>query len=132
MIQQIDYQCRTIAYIISGNLPLPDKTTFITPDECGQQVGYIVCKENQIINRHFHNAITREVVGTTEVLYILSGRCFVDFYDDTQNHIATHELKKGDLLIIVAGGHGFRMIENTVMLEIKQGPYCGLHERERF
>lgn len=133
MMQQIDYQCKTLAYIVPGENTLPDKTTFLTPEECNQQVGYIVYPEGGEVPKHFHHPIKRELVGTTEVLYILEGRCFVDFYDDTQHHIATHELKKGDLLIIVAGGHGFRMVEHTVMLEVKQGPYPGpIKEKERF
>jgi len=35
-------------------------------------------------------------------------------------------------MLMVTGGHGFRMLENTVFLEVKQGPYTGLEEKERF
>lgn len=131
MYQQVDYKCRTLAYIVP-KAPLPNKTTFITSDEVGQQVGYIVYPAGGEVPRHFHNPVKRELTGTTEVLLILKGKCYVDFYDDDKTLIASRELKEGDLIIIVAGGHGFRMEEDTVMLEVKQGPYSGVAEKERF
>ncbi len=131
MFQQIDYQCKVLAYVVRYG-KLPDETIFITPDECNQQVGYIVREGGDEVPRHVHKQIKREIIGTTEVLYIMSGRCEVDFYDDNLNKVATHLLETGDLIVIVAGGHGFRMLEKTVMLEVKQGPYPGLVEKERF
>ena len=46
--------------------------------------------------------------------------------------VATRELLPGDIMLMVGGGHGFRMLEDTVLLEVKQGPYTGLDEKERF
>ncbi len=131
MYQQIDYQCKTLAYIVP-KAPLPDKTTFVTSEECNQQVGYIVYPAGGEVPKHFHNPIKRETVGTAEVLLMLKGKCYVDFYDDNKTKIASRELNEGDLIIIIAGGHGFRMTEDTVMLEVKQGPYPGMSEKERF
>ncbi len=42
------------------------------------------------------------------------------------------ELAACDAVLSVTGGHGFRMIEDTVLFEIKQGPYGGMAEKERF
>jgi hypothetical protein len=33
---------------------------------------------------------------------------------------------------MVGGGHGFRIKEDTVLLEIKQGPYLGVDDKELF
>ncbi len=131
LFEIVDYQCKTLAYVIE-HAPLPDQTTFLTPDECNQQVGYVVHKAGYEIPRHMHNPLKREIVGTTEVLLIMKGRCRIEFYDDNKVLIGNRELKEGDLIIIVAGGHSFHMLEDTVMLEIKQGPYPGLIEKERF
>jgi len=60
------------------------------------------------------------------------GRCLMDIYNDGRELVATRELQAGDVMLIVGGGHGFRMLEDTVFLEIKQGPYTGLEEKERF
>ena len=35
-------------------------------------------------------------------------------------------------MLMIDGGHGFRMLEDTVFLEVKQGPYTGVDEKERF
>jgi hypothetical protein len=56
----------------------------------------------------------------------------MDVYDDDQRLVATHELVEGDVMVMVAGGHGFRMLEDTVLLEIKQGPYHPGADKERF
>jgi hypothetical protein len=51
---------------------------------------------------------------------------------ENQQILATRELRCGDIMLMVGGGHGFRMLEDTVFLEVKQGPYIGLDEKERF
>jgi uncharacterized protein YjlB len=79
-----------------------------------------------------HLPIERHVIGTTEVLIVERGRCEVDIYTQDRQVAATRELSAGDILIAVAGGHGFRVLEDTVLLEIKQGPYPGGAEKERF
>lgn len=66
------------------------------------------------------------------MLVVRSGRCQIDLYDRERRHVATRELGAGDVILIVGGGHGFRMLEDTVLLEVKQGPYTGLDEKERF
>jgi hypothetical protein len=55
-----------------------------------------------------------------------------DIYSDERELIASRELCEGDVILLVAGGHGFRMLQDTVLLEIKQGPYTGIEEKERF
>ena len=66
------------------------------------------------------------------MLLIKKGRCVVDFYNNDKQAIATRELREGDILLLVDGGHGFHILEDTVFVEIKQGPYTGLDEKERF
>ena len=34
--------------------------------------------------------------------------------------------------MLVAGGHGFEMLEPTEMIEVKQGPYSGDQDKSRF
>jgi hypothetical protein len=85
------------------------------------------------IPRHAHLPVERHLVGSTEVLVIQRGRCEVDVYTEDRRLVATRELRVGDILISVAGGHGFRVLEDLVLLEVKQGPYPGkLAEKELF
>ena len=111
---------------------LPNQTTFITPPEFKQQVGFVVYPAGGEIIRHTHRALERHLVGTSEVLIVKKGHCFIDIYNDAREMVATHELFPGDIVLMVSGGHGFRMLEDTIFLEIKQGPYTGLNEKECF
>lgn len=110
----------------------PNNTEFLTPPSFKQQVGFVVYPEGGEIRRHVHRPLERHLVGTSEVLVIQSGRCLIDIYNDARELVTTRELRTGDVMLMVGGGHGFRMLEKTVFLEIKQGPYTGLDEKELF
>jgi hypothetical protein len=76
--------------------------------------------------------ITRQVQGTNEVVMVRSGDCEVDIYDDRRVFVASRRLVKGDVILLLGGGHGFRMNEDTVLFEVKQGPYADGRDKERF
>jgi quercetin dioxygenase-like cupin family protein len=131
VIETIAVGDQILAYIAHGGPP-PDRTTFWTPGECNLQVGQVVYPAGGEIAKHIHLPIERRIIGTTEVLVVQRGRCEVDVYTEDQRLVTTRELQVGDILIAVSGGHGFRVLEDTVLLEIKQGPYPGGAEKERF
>jgi cupin fold WbuC family metalloprotein len=122
---------KPIAYFICANW-MPEKTEFLTPDDFGQQMGMIVYPSGSQIQPHLHLPVVREVHGTTECIVVRKGSCYVDFYNQNKKLLTTRELKKGDIVLLVSGAHGFRMIEDTVLFEIKQGPYLGTSDKERF
>ena len=122
---------QVLAYFIQASV-LPDETRFLTPSDCNLQVGQVVYPAGGEIARHMHLPLERHIVGTTEVLMVQRGRCVVDVYGEDRRIVATRELSVGDILIAVGGGHCFRVLEDTVLLEIKQGPYPGGAEKERF
>jgi len=131
MIETIVDDGVILAYIARGG-SAPLETTFLTPDDCNLQVGHVVYPAGGEIARHVHLPIERHLVGSTEVLLVQQGRCEVDVYTDDRRVVATCEIRAGDILIAIAGGHGFRVLEDTVLLEIKQGPYPGGAEKARF
>ena len=131
LIEHIKAGEQTLAIIIRNPYE-PDRTKFLTPPEYKQQVGYVVYPEGGEIARHTHRAIPRSMVGTSEVLVVHRGKCEVDFFDDDRQLVATRVLEVGDVMLMVGGGHGFRMLEATVFLELKQGPYLGVDEKELF
>lgn len=131
VIEHITWNGKPLCYIIRGELN-PEKTTFLTPLEFNLQVGYIVHPAGREIPRHVHRPIERKIWGTAEVLIVRKGGCEIDVYNDDRQVVATRELREGDLMIMVGGGHGFRMLEDTVLIEVKQGPYPGIEEKERF
>lgn len=105
---------------------------FFTPDAFSQQLGYMNRSKGFTIDPHVHNPIMREVILTQEVLFIKSGKVRVDFYDNKRVYIVSKILEGGDIILLAAGGHGFEMLEETEMIEVKQGPYCGDNDKSRF
>ena len=131
LIEKITWRDAPLAYIIRSKL-IPTQTTFLTPPEFKQQVGFVVYPAGGEIQRHVHRPLERHLIGTSEVLIVRRGRCDIDIYNNERELVATRELRQGDIMLMVDGGHGFRMLEDTVFLEVKQGPYTGLDEKERF
>ena len=131
MFERIPAEGPLLALLASGTDD-PSETTFPTPPELSLQVGFVVYPAGGEIARHDHRPLERSIVGTSEVIVVRSGRCEIDLYDQERRHVVTRELHAGDVILIVGGGHGFRMLEDTVLLEVKQGPYTGLDEKERF
>jgi hypothetical protein len=120
-----------LAYIIRAQTA-PSETTFLTPPELTLQVGFVAYRAGQEIPRHIHLPVERHIVGSMEVLLVRQGRCEVDIYTHAKQVVATRTLATGDVLVAVGGGHGFRVLEDLVLLEVKQGPYPGVAEKERF
>jgi mannose-6-phosphate isomerase-like protein (cupin superfamily) len=96
------------------------------------QVGAFCMARGQEIEPHVHRDYPRFPGRTTEVLVIQSGRIRVDFYSCEQAYIQSRELDAGDVIILFDGGHGFTILDDVRMLEIKQGPYAGELDKTRF
>ena len=131
LIERISSGSKPLAIIIRRQFT-PEHTTFLTQPDYEQQVGYIVYQAGGEILRHSHRPAIREIIGTPEVLVVKQGKCLIDIYDDEQTLVKTSELAKGDVMLMIGGGHGFRMLEDTVFLEVKQGPYLGDDEKILF
>jgi hypothetical protein len=112
--------------------PLPLKTEFPTPSNLNQQLGFIVYPKGGVVRRHAHRPVQRVINGTAEVLIVRAGECELDVYDDRKELVGTWVLKQGDIALLSECGHAFRMLEDTIMIEVKQGPYAGVDEKEFF
>lgn len=88
--------------------------------------------KGKVIDAHVHNIVHRNVVMTQEVLFIKKGKLRVDFYDDYEDYLESHILEAGDTILLVSGGHGFEIMEEVEMIEVKQGPYSGDLDKKRF
>lgn len=105
---------------------------FFTPNEFSQQLAYMQRPQGYIIAPHIHNPVRREVFFTKEVLVIKRGKVRVDFYDDGKNYLESMIVVTGDIILLAFGGHGFEMLEESEILEVKQGPYAGEMDKVRF
>ena len=109
-----------------------DGIKFFTPSEFSQQLAYMHHPEGKVIEPHVHNPVPREVRYTQEVLFIRKGRLRVDFYDESNAYLDSRELGAGDVILLCGGGHGFEVLEEVEMIEVKQGPYAGDADKTRF
>jgi hypothetical protein len=105
---------------------------FFTPDNLSQQLAFIRHPAGKMIDPHIHNPVSREVLYTQEVLLIKKGSLKVDFYDDSQRYLESRILRAGDVILLADGGHGFEVLEEIEMIEVKQGPYAGENDKTRF
>ncbi|AQR97002.1 hypothetical protein [Clostridium saccharoperbutylacetonicum] len=131
MIENI-YNENILLSIIIRNDFTKEGIEFFTPNEFSQQVASMNHKQGHLIEPHFHNKVVREVNYTQEVLIIRNGKLRVDFYDSKCNYLKSKILNAGDIIILVTGGHGFEVLEDLEMIEIKQGPYVGEEDKTRF
>lgn len=131
MIEQIVNNGKLLSIIIRASYEKKG-IQFFTPDDFSQQLAYMKRPKDYIIPPHVHNAVAREVQFTQEVLFIKSGRVRVDFYDDERAYLESAELRQGDVILLAYGGHGFEMLEESEMIEVKQGPYAGELDKVRF
>tara|TARA_B100000674_G_C37689264_1_gene845205 strand:- start:102 stop:515 length:414 start_codon:yes stop_codon:yes gene_type:complete len=105
---------------------------FFTPDEFPQQLGYMFHKKGHKVKPHMHNKVERKVSYTFEVLFIKSGKVRVDFYNSNKTFLKSDILNSGDVILLAFGAHGFEMLEDAEMIEVKQGPYAGDDDKTRF
>jgi mannose-6-phosphate isomerase-like protein (cupin superfamily) len=131
MLENINHDGRLLAIIIYSNYEA-EGIKFFTSDDFTQQLAYMNRPQGYVIKPHIHNSVKREVQFTKEVLFIKSGKVRVDFYDDQKNYLVSRIINKGDVILLAFGGHGFEMIEDSEIIEVKQGPYAGEADKIRF
>jgi len=130
-IERIIHDEVELSLILRKNF-MSDGIKFFTPESYSQQLGYMNRPKGYVIEPHVHNLVSREVLFTNEVLIIRSGKVKVDFYDDNQTFLCSRVLYEGDIILLIRGGHGFEMLEESEIVEIKQGPYTGELDKTRF
>jgi mannose-6-phosphate isomerase-like protein (cupin superfamily) len=130
-IERVISEDEILAVIVRKEYAQPG-VQFFTPGEFSQQLGYMQHPAGTSIQPHVHKAVQREVRYTQEVLFIRKGALRVDFYSRTQDYIESKILKAGDVILLASAGHGFEVLEDVEMFEVKQGPYAKDEDKVRF
>ena len=130
-VQYIKQGDALMAIIIGADFAEPG-IHFFTPGELSQQLAYMRHPAGKVIEPHVHNPVPREVQHTQEVLLIKRGKMRVDFYDEQQRYLQSRILQAGDVILLAVGGHGFEVLEEIEMIEVKQGPHAGELDKRRF
>ena len=132
MIEKVIHKNKLLALIVRGTYRKKKGITFFTPNESTQQFGYMKHKKRHIIKPHLHKKRITKILYTTEVILLLKGVLRVDFYNFNRKYLFSKILKQKDIIMLVHGGHGFKILKDVEMLEIKQGPYSLIKDKIKF
>ena len=122
--EEIKHQGKTIAIILRRDFSAA-ASRFFSPADFSQQFGFLVHPKGHIIPAHFHKKIQREIFLTQEVLLIKKGEIQVNLYSKEREFLTSRLLQAGDIIFLCSGGHAFTMLQDSEIVEIKQGPYSG-------
>ena len=131
MIKKISDGTEILAIIVTSQYKEPG-IHFFTPDDFSQQLAYMKHPKGKTIIPHVHNPVPRQIEYTQEILFIKSGKIRIDFYDMKKKYLESHILSQHDVILLIKGGHGFEVLEEIEMFEVKQGPYVGENDKTRF
>ena len=130
MIERIEFEGTEFAIILRSGFREPG-IHFFTPPHFSQQLGCMRHPAGHLIEPHVHNPVSRAVHFTQEALFLRRGRLRVDFYSEAGAYLESRELEAGDVILLIRGGHGFEVLEEIEMVEVKQGPYVGEADKTR-
>ena len=123
MIEIIKNQEKVYAIIIRANYN-NDGHNFFTEDSASMQIGSLIFKKGKIIEPHYHRKIDRTSKKCAETIFVKKGKLKVNFYDPKNfNFLEYKILKPNDVMLIQDGAHGFEVIDDLEMIEVKLGPY---------
>ncbi len=131
MIEKIKNKQNIMAIIVRSDFSKKG-VSFFTPNDFSQQLAFMKHPKGKNIEPHVHNSVKRSVLFTQEVLFIKKGRLRVDFYDDEKEYLESRVLNSGDVILLASGGHGFEVLQDLEMFEVKQGPYARDKDKTRF
>lgn len=106
-----------------------NKTTIFTPDEWKIQVGYNIHKSGDVVSKHYHirsGNISKDI--GVEALYVIKGLIKIYIYNPkNKSLITTFKAGEGDL-VIMKSGHKVEYLKDSILLQVKEGPYPGENE----
>ena len=127
MVEKIQWDDKIFALILRGNYE-PEGVNFITSKDEPIQLGVLKHQHGTKIKPHIHKNQPRTISEIQEVLHIEYGKVQAEFYDRSGKKVGNIILNSGDTLLLLCGGHGFNILKDSKMIEIKQGPYYGVEE----
>jgi hypothetical protein len=132
MIEKIYNQKKLYALIVRSSYKKKKGVSFFTDNKATQQFGYMNHKKDYVILPHRHNKRKSEILLTTEVIIILDGILRVDFYNEKEKYLFSKKIYANDIIMLSHGGHGFKVLKDVKMIEVKQGPYQKIKDKIKF
>ena len=132
MIKKIIYKKKKFEIIIYPNKFKKKGVHFASPNNFTKQVGILNFPKNHFIRPHKHTRYLRKIYRTSEVLFVKKGKLRVDFYNNQKKYLFSKIVEKDNIIILNEGSHGFKILQNSSIIEIKQGPFIKILDKTRF
>ena len=123
---------KNLIAIVHKDKDFKDGKAFYTDNEKDFQFGTFNLDKGEIIENHIHNSQKREIYSTSEAIVVLSGMLKIDLFDNEKNFIDSVIITKNDSILIIDGGHGIQVQEQSKFIEFKQGPYIQDLDKKHF
>ena len=122
---------KLLAMVIRGNFA-GQKYNFLTSPESAMQLGVNSYQSGEKIKAHSHVEREKQIFQSQECLVLRKGHMLFYIFDADKNLVAKTDLFAGDIAFQSSGGHGFEVLADTQIIEIKQGPFGGEKDKIRF
>ena len=132
MIEKIYHNKKLYALIVRDKFRKKKGINFFTENSNNQQFGYMNHGKGYIIKPHRHLKRNTKIFYTTEVIILFKGALRVDFYNEKEKYLFSKIIKAKDIIMLVHGGHGFKVLKKTEMIEVKQGPFSLRKDKIKF
>lgn len=106
-----------------------DGAQFHTVPEDQLQLASMRRPKDYTVKPHKHEGGARTVYATQEVLVVIKGKLQVTLYDRDGSLWCVLYVGDGEAILLVDGGHAVKCLEETLFVEIKQGPYLGVDDK---
>jgi len=111
-----------ILAIILHSASTDKSVEFITPKDFGLQLGIHKRKKGEIVKAHDHIPFDiLKNLPVQEVIFVKSGKMSIGLYHNKKPY--KEVVVSSNEIILLNTGHNVRFLEDTEMVEVKQGPY---------
>lgn len=121
-IEKVTHGKNLFAIIIRSSLPARGHQ-FLTQPSNPLQLGVLDFPAHHQIPPHRHIAIEKTVKHSTEVIHLQFGLLKLCLFSNQGEKFYETHLEAGDAAVLINGGHSFEFLQNTRLIEVKQGPY---------
>jgi hypothetical protein len=106
-------------------LNVPSGLNFYTEDKNFIQVGTWNYKKNTLLDLHYHLEFPRVAYKTNESVYVVKGRINCSLFTEDGEFLTEIEINENEMITQFNGAHEYKILEDTIAIEIKNGPYFG-------
>ena len=99
--------------------------SFFTPDEKFIQVGTWNYKKNRVLDLHYHLEFPRNSYKTNEAVFVIKGKILCKLFRENGEFLKEVTINENEMIIQFNGAHEYTILEDSIAIEIKNGPYFG-------